>query len=334
MRPNYFAAFALVSALLASSACGSGFSAGAGGTGGSGGQVQSQAGTNAAAGSGGSLPPSGGAGGMSVGGSGGTAANGGASNLAGAAGGAGIAGASAGGSAGAPASECPCAAPTPTCELGRCVVRGPSMVKANGFYIDSTEVTSGQYAAFEKAKNGDTSGQAPECSWNLSFDPLFDPKAAMPTLKEPVTNVDFCDAAAFCAWADKRLCGKIGGGDLQLAELADPTKSQWFEACAGPLAQPYPYGATYQSGYCNDASGAGTLVDVGSKTQCQGYYPGLFDMLGNAQEWTGTCMAKSGMTDGCERIGGSYKTTTQCSESGLAQRNLQAAELGFRCCSK
>jgi sulfatase modifying factor 1 len=233
---------------------------------------------------------------------------------------------------GGPASQCPCAAPTPTCEAGRCIVRGPTMVKADSFYIDSTEVTSAEYAVFEKAKNGDTSGQASECTWNTSFDPGFVQGSPTPTLKEPVTNIDYCDAAAFCAWADKRLCGKIGGGDLQLPELADPTKSQWFEACAGPKSQPYPYGSTYQSGFCNDASSA--LMDVGSEPKCQGYFPGLFDMLGNAQEWTGTCNAKSGKTDGCERIGGSYLGTSQCSESGLAERDLQAPELGFRCCSK
>ncbi|HEY1532937.1 MAG TPA: SUMF1/EgtB/PvdO family nonheme iron enzyme, partial [Polyangiaceae bacterium] len=230
--------------------------------------------------------------------------------------------------------ECPCAAPTPTCAAGRCLVRGPTMVKADGFYIDSTEVTRAQYALFLTARAGDTSGQAAECAWNASFDPAFDPSLGTPPPSYPVTDVDYCDAAAFCAWADKRLCGKIGGGELALAELADPSKSQWFAACAGPKAQAYPYGATYQSAACNDKQGAKALLPVGSKTTCQGYYPGLFDMLGNAQEWTAACGAQSGRQDGCETIGGSYLASTVCSQSSLAMRELQDAALGFRCCSQ
>jgi len=206
------------------------------------------------------------------------------------------------------------------------------MIKTEGFYIDATEVTVGQYALFLKAKGDDTSGQASECSWNTSFDPEVDPQATTPGEREPVTDVDYCDAAAFCAWADKRLCGRIGGGDLQFADLADPTKSQWFLACAGPKQQPYPYRSTYQPGYCNDASQA--LVPVASEPMCQGYYPKLFDMIGNAQEWVDACDGKSGQKDGCERIGGSYQASAMCSQSGLAQRDFTAPDLGFRCCSK
>jgi formylglycine-generating enzyme required for sulfatase activity len=208
------------------------------------------------------------------------------------------------------------------------------MVKADGFFIDSTEVTRAQYALFLAARASDTSGQAADCAWNASFDPAFDPALGTPPPNYPVTDVDYCDAAAFCAWADKRLCGRIGGGQLALPEVADPSKSQWFAACAGPKAQAYPYGVGYQSGACNDKQGIGALVRVGSKITCEGYYPGLFDMLGNAQEWTAACDARSGPMDGCERIGGSYLTSTMCSESSLAMRELRDPAVGFRCCSQ
>ena len=288
-----------------------------------------QAGVTSGAGGGSGGASSGAGGSISNGGSSNDAGSGGASSGAG-----GVPSSGSGGTGGSAivVSECPCSAPTPSCVAGKCVVRGPDMIKAEGFYIDSTEVTVGQYAVFQKAKGSDTSGQASECSWNTSFDPEFDPQGVLATEKDPVTNIDYCDAAAYCAWADKRLCGKIGGGDLQLAELADPTKSQWFEACAGPKQQPYPYGTTYQKGYCNDASGA--LTPVASEAMCQGYYPNLYDMIGNAQEWVDACQGNSGATDGCERIGGSYQMSAMCSESGLAQRNLTAPDLGFRCCSQ
>jgi len=209
------------------------------------------------------------------------------------------------------------------------------MIKATTFYVDSTEVTRAEYAAFQAAKAGNVSDQAAECSWNTSYEPQFVQGAPAMTPEQPVTNIDFCDAAAFCAWADKRLCGKIGGGSLALSELNDWNVSQWFVACAGPKgSNPYPYGETYQSGSCNDQTGSQRLEPVGTFAACAGYYPGLKDMLGNAQEWTDSCDGKAGNADGCERIGGSYLVTASCGESGLARRDYRAPELGFRCCSK
>ncbi|HWZ91517.1 MAG TPA: SUMF1/EgtB/PvdO family nonheme iron enzyme [Polyangiaceae bacterium] len=339
MRPALFGWRALVppslgmfSALLAASACGGRFSsqsdasADSGGASGQAGTRSSGAGSTASTGTAGALSGGGttSSAGMSSGG--GSSAGSGGGNSA--------AGANAGG-AGGSVNECPCAAPKPTCESGTCISRGPAMIKTEGFYIDSTEVTNGEYALFQTAKGTDTSGQVSECSWNDSFDPAFDQSMPMPSEKHPVTNIDFCDAAAYCAWADKRLCGKIGGGDLQFAELADFTKSQWFLACSGTKGQLYPYGPSYQGGYCNDKSGSAQgLIDVATDAKCQGYYPGLFDMIGNAREWVAACNGKAGTSDGCETIGGSYEVSTSCGESSLTERTAQAPELGFRCCSK
>jgi formylglycine-generating enzyme required for sulfatase activity len=209
------------------------------------------------------------------------------------------------------------------------------MIHATSFYIDATEVSHQEYAAFQAAKAGDHSGQATECSWNASYDPEYLQGSLTLAAGQPQTDVDFCDAAAFCAWADKRLCGKISGGSLALSELNDSSFSQWFVACAGPKGDnAYPYGHAYHAGWCNDQSGSQHLEPVGSFPSCAGYYPGLADMLGNAQEWTDTCDGKTGPSDGCERIGGSYLKTTSCGESGLARRDFHAPELGFRCCSK
>lgn len=284
---------------------------------------------SSSAGSGGSpLPSAGNAGeantaGATSGGNGGSPAGGAAGST------------SVAGSGGSAPSDCPCAAPTPTCQAGKCVVRGPTMVKAGSFYIDRTEVTRGQYNDFLKAKGDDTSGQATECAWNDNFAPGTSSGETM-TVNRPVTFVDFCDAAAFCAWADKQLCGKIGGGELLVSETPDPTKGQWIAACGGPDGHRFPYGKEYRSGACNVGDGAppARLLDVGSSPGCAGHYPNLVDMLGNAQEWIDVCDAHNGKLDGCERIGGSYMGGQACSQSGLAERRLQAAELGFRCCSK
>lgn len=235
-----------------------------------------------------------------------------------------------GGEPGQMPSECPCDFPEPTCESGQCVARGPSMVKAGSFYVDSTEVTVAQYALFLEAKGDDTSGQAPECTWNDSFEPADssdDPE-------HPVTHVDFCDAAAFCAWADKQLCGKIGGGALAFADLSLATKSQWVAACGGTKQQPFPYGTEHEAGACNDDSGSGHIEPVASFEACNGFYDGVFDMVGNVAEWVNACDAGEGASDGCITIGGTYADANGCTGSGLKHRDEQLPTVGFRCCSE
>lgn len=233
-------------------------------------------------------------------------------------------------------SECPCSAPTPTCQDDQCVVRGPSMIKAGGFYVDSTEVTIADYAAFLRAaKDPSAVEQAPACAWNLSFDAVRGAEVADEPTTHPVTGIDWCDAAAYCAWAGKRLCGKIGGGSVSFAELADPAKGQWFAACGGPNGQQYPYGTSHDDGACNDASsGTGKAASVGVFAKCHGFHAGLFDMLGNVTEWVDACDASLGPIDGCQTIGGSFATNPTCSTSGLRRRNDTSPGVGFRCCSE
>jgi hypothetical protein len=259
--------------------------------------------------------------------SGGTAGgSGGAVNQAGNAGTAGN-----GGSAGA--SECPCSAPKPTCENGKCVVRGPTMAKATSYYVDSTEVSKAEYDVFLKAKGTDTSGQIAECTWNTSYAPqgpaVDDPR--------PIVDVDWCDAAAYCAWADKRLCGNIAGGPVAATDLNDATKSQMYLACAGNGNERYPYGGfTYKAGYCNFGD---YMADVGTFPMCEGHYTGMFDLIGNAAEWIDSCDGSGGTDhskDLCQLGGGSYiKSDYNCQiYIGDYTRSDHADLFGFRCCSK
>ena len=69
------------------------------------------------------------------------------------------------------------------------------MVQVGTFYVDSTEVTVGQYLEFLDKRREDTGGQPSVCSWNTSF---YNGTPTNPT-DWPITNVDWCDARAFCA---------------------------------------------------------------------------------------------------------------------------------------
>jgi formylglycine-generating enzyme len=200
-----------------------------------------------------------------------------------------------------------------------------------GQSIDSIEVTNGQYAAW-LATNPKLANQLTTCSGNASFTP----SAGWPATGKdayPVSNVDWCDGYAYCTWAKKRLCGKIGGADNAYADYKDPAKSQWFKACTGGGVKTFPYGNTYVSTYCNGADyGTGDKLKAGEATGCQGAYPGLFDMSGNVWEWEDSCDTGSM----CRIRGGSYTNNTNaldCAVDSSLPRTTSAENVGFRCCS-
>jgi formylglycine-generating enzyme required for sulfatase activity len=229
----------------------------------------------------------------------------------------------------------------PTCPSGR----GPSMVRVptidgRSFCIDSTEVSQSQYAAFLEDKKGDTSGQPTICAWNVGYGPnctAYDPTK---TPNNPVACVDWCDAVAFCSWAGKRLCGKIGGGSLlgEAASFNDPTQGQKFAACSHGGTRKFPYGNSVDDTACAfTTSGVQDVQPVGTFPRCQGGYDGIFDITGNLQEWEDACRpATSGTDDVCMVRGGDFRDSAAswaCTDTFPAGRTYGADWIGFRCCS-
>jgi len=215
---------------------------------------------------------------------------------------------------------------------------GPVMIRVGNdagvsFCIDSTEVTVRQYQAFVDAKNGDMRGQIAECAPNTTY-ALHDPNDASVNLArgDAVHYVNWCDAFAYCRWANKRLCGSIGGGPAS----ADPAdlNGQWMFACSRGGALAYPYGQAFDASACN--SGGGTISAPESKATCQGGFPGLFDMSGNVEEWEDNCDPAS---RNCHVRGGSAFDTDDnnhpfaCGTSLDDDRLNNDFDVGFRCCS-
>jgi sulfatase modifying factor 1 len=215
------------------------------------------------------------------------------------------------------------------------------------FCIDATEATQADYLAFLLAV-GDASGitQPPECAFNVA---LKNPVPGCPKFDAgndlPIYCVDWCDARAYCAWAGKRMCGKIGGGP-ETPLTAELAQEEWNFACTGGLATKYPYGDTPMVGACNipqentpsDATDDETKTAVGSLAGCQGGFPGIFDMQGNVAEWVDWC---DPATDGtgsaaCYVRGGhtfgsaEYWTCANLFETH--PRNEPVIEVGIRCC--
>ncbi len=229
-----------------------------------------------------------------------------------------------------------CPPETPTCEgEGQCIVRGPALVSVGGvFSIDATEVTVAQYRQFLAAKDGDMSGQIPACSWNQSY---FEEIAFEPD-DEPIVMVDWCDAYAFCEWAGKRMCGRVGGGSLTTAELGDPALNQWYLACGGPNGN--LYSSDVDDG-CNTSMGFRSVAPVATYPDCEGYYPGIFDLRGNVWEWIDDCESSAGPDDICAPMGGSTidNESINCSYSGDTtgdqawRRSDRILYAGIRCCA-
>jgi formylglycine-generating enzyme required for sulfatase activity len=238
----------------------------------------------------------------------------------------------------APSSDGPVVAsdgsmPVPPCPSGR----GPSMVRVGGFCIDSTEVTNGQYNEFLLA-GAPASGQPSECAWNTTYLPggnwTFVPlQSAL-----PIANVDWCDAYAFCAWAGKRLCGKVGGGAAAFSQFASPD-NEHYAACSAMGTRIYPYGNTFDSAACNgvDHGGSRTLP-AGSLPGCEGGVAGLFDMSGNVEEWQNACNGHTGAGDACLNGTGAFDygtdpTGTRCDFADNDVRSGQFPDVGIRCCA-
>lgn len=165
------------------------------------------------------------------------------------------------------------------------------------FLIDRYEVTNAQYEQFVKA-----TGRAVPTNSNPSVNLWIDGRPFPGSETHPVVNVGWHDAAAYCAWAGKRL----------------PTEAEWEKAARGTDARLYPWGNEWSVKKANSASyWAGRTIEFDDTAQWKAFWVdgdgariskerglkgevltlpvgslpegnspyGLFDMAGNASEW-------------------------------------------------
>jgi formylglycine-generating enzyme len=269
-----------------------------------------------------------------------------------------------------------CDEPSP-CDL-TADMRGPAGVhivppgELPAFCIDATEVSVGQYRSFyQEAVFPLSASLFPEqCDWKANereaFGPLgkdeygkldsyvWDYYDGKTQENRPVIGVDWCDAAIFCRWAKKRLCGSEQPEERHI----DSSKSnwtrtgEWFRACGGPEGLPFGYGSKPEDGKCNDNGGPAqgdshpfNTTDVTEPSSCVAAWPDgpVYNMNGNIQEHEDNCDDGTGMTfadDRCYPRGGVYLFEAQDMPCEYAEqkadsvynRGRKAEHTGFRCC--
>ena len=170
-------------------------------------------------------------------------------------------------------------------------------VTLDGFWIDRTEVTNAQFAAFVEATGYETDAQKTRTGGILNLSakkweviPNVDwrhprgPASSLDGLEQhPVVEVSWNDASAYCQWAGRRL----------------PTEAEWEKAARGTDGAQYPWGNGNAAGNLLNVADRNLVVPWADKgindayqfTAPAGSYPdgaspyGVLDMAGNAYEW-------------------------------------------------
>lgn len=231
---------------------------------------------------------------------------------------------------------------------------GEHPVSVSGFFLDRFEITVARFARFAERYRGAPAtgtGAHPgieESGWQSEWDgelpssveALLDQTSVSPTSdtplsgSEPMRNLSWFMAFAFCAWDGGRL----------------PTEAEWeYAAAGGSLNRPYPWGPSDPR--LDDLRAAG-LLPVGSHPDTRGFF-GQDDLAGGVHEWVldwfserfylesgRDCADCANLTSGLARVVRGDRDSTCCTdldtEFAAAARNALApgrtlATQGARC---
>ncbi|MBI4704578.1 MAG: formylglycine-generating enzyme family protein [Deltaproteobacteria bacterium] len=191
-------------------------------------------------------------------------------------------------------------------------------VPVQRFCMDLTEVTVDAYGACVNAGSCTKPDAGADCNWGESWG-----------ADRPVNCVDWNQAIAYCAWAEKRL----------------PTEEEWEYAARGTDGRKYPWGKEEPAGQlCWEGVGNDLGRDNPYSTCPVGRYAagrspfGLFDMAGNVWEWTASWYSedygKSGVTANRVSRGGGRGQLASDVRAAIRwghEPTYRSHALGFRC---
>ncbi len=208
------------------------------------------------------------------------------------------------------------------------------LVFLDSYWIDMFEVTNQDYLEFVKATGHrpalDDSCETDKCRDGNLWEGASFPESIR---RQPVTQVSWFDANAYCRWRGKRL----------------PSEAEWEKAARGPSGSVYPWGLASPEGratYQRKWRGVFTMTDVGSYPNGASIY-GVFDLAGNVWEWVddwyhmkyyslGTKKNPKGPANGEFKVvrGGSWVNYPDSLRSALrrwSRPEVRFNDTGFRC---
>ena len=208
------------------------------------------------------------------------------------------------------------------------------LVTLKSYWIDIYEVTNKQYLEFVTA-TGHRPALDDTCTTDSCWEGNLWKGNSFSTLirNQPVTQVDWYDAVAYCKWKGKRL----------------PSEAEWEKAARGPSGNIYPWGKGSPKGratYNRKWKGIATMTSVGSYPRGVSIY-GLHDTAGNVWEWVddwymrtyysvGTKKYPKGPANGKFKVlrGGSWINFPDSLRSAFRRWSLPDVrfnDTGFRC---
>ncbi|MBK8013796.1 MAG: protein kinase [Deltaproteobacteria bacterium] len=135
--------------------------------------------------------------------------------------------------------------------------------------------------------------------------------------RRPTTGVTWETAGARCKGRGKRLC----------------TEGEWEKACKGRSGARYPYGNQWDPDVCASEAPDGTdrpLGLSGTFKRCRSGY-NVFDLSGNAAEWTATKVGSAVISKGGAADRPGYDT--RCAARRKLKPTAAPESMGFRCCA-
>jgi formylglycine-generating enzyme len=203
-----------------------------------------------------------------------------------------------------------------------------------GYCIDTTEVSNAQYKAWLDTNPDPSLQDLENCGWNEEYS-SGEPQYYTLYPNQPA-KPDWCDAKAYCQGVGKRLCRGIGNVAVAFdAELS--IAEEWYNACTG-------HGDSIWIGSCNVSTRSlrRSPMDVGTFPSCQPSaegYEGVFDLVGNVEEWVDQCdgPGEEGQCwlRGGDALDGYYEwdEAATCARLVSRVRSDRGGSVGFRCCA-
>jgi formylglycine-generating enzyme required for sulfatase activity len=191
-----------------------------------------------------------------------------------------------------------------------------------GFGLDRYEVTNEEYRKFLDAAQRGQAGIASR-SDNKSYEPAAETwkSEQYNTPRKPVIGVDWYDADSYCRWRNGRL----------------PTALEWERAAAGNAGRRYPWRGKFEPDRCNTSESNGEArgpVEVGEFSRCV-TDNGIYDLVGNADEWTSSEVSGDDAVPDKVVKGGSWRENGEIrglsTFASSASAGYRGTEMGFRC---